>query len=942
VHVTVKELLVTYRKQVGKSEVAAVVAVSSAVFAACALLARQGSSPFRVFAAVGLALLFCAWLALLKRRRDLRAERHALRLVLRGDGPTLARASRALELSLTAPTQPGVSAELAALHYDRTLRALDVNAIGSRAHDVKRRLIAAALMCALGISAVALALPHQVSEGANVLLARDGLAPFPSEWLEYVSLEAKLPAYLGSRTTLLSWESAVSLPEGTTLSVRGRPLHEGRTLVLWDGETEVPFVDDGEGQTVAHWVVTSAVELRIGARFGNVLILEPGSVGLSAEPDDLPKVTLLMERRDVLLEDSPQIDVRFRVLDDHQISQVDLVLRALGREERRTLDRPAPGNSRIEGGYVLRADDPFLEKAFVPVIVRIEARDNKPERSLEEWGRSETLILRPREVGGAQVQRLTALQGTVERLVDVLAALERSTPEQGALPAQALKDIRERLDELRKDSLEVTERTYSSLAVPRGMTGFVRAQFEKVLAAFVSPRGDKKRALERIILALDAANTALAKRDAQEVSKALGDVADEMAFAARAAQSGEGDRLVALERLDLAISVLGQGAERLRQLGVLGLDLGSVASADLRRVTTSRATDDFFHAELAALHMAARLHRPNPSFGSKGGGGSAGVEGGDGGAEGEGTAAEDAPASDADEQFDRMAKDVQELTQEHGQAVERSASALDSAEQSLENDPQREEAKRRADALRHAVELLPQPGESPSTSRASAALAREHAIAMAHELEDLSFEQAVENGQRAKSAAEEALRRGDLDSMTQEATRMALNEISAQLEWAAQRRAQWRAQKEQAAKEALQEVSRYEQELGERASRLVSEGQQSQSALPEEAVAKLRDAVELMRHAAQQLGTGQGQQGLNLQRHAQRLLEEAQLGETKGNEPKREGQNGKAAGFGGDVPKDTEGAGAQEFRRRVLEGLARSGGGRLAPAVKRYAEGLLR
>ncbi len=370
-----------------------------------------------------------------------------------------------------------------------------------------------------------------------------------------------------------------------------------------------------------------------------------------------------------------------------------------------------------------------------------------------------------------------------------------------------------------------------------------------------------------------------------------------------------------------------RGAQELRRLGVLGADLGSVAMADLGRVTTARQAGDFLHAELASLHMAARLHRPNPSFGAKGGGRSTGVEGGDGGSQGEGGESQDAPASDADEQFDRMARDLEELAQEHAQAVERSASALENAEQGLGDDALRQEALRRAALLRDVSNPLPQPGEAPSTSRASAALAREHGIAMAHELEALDFEQAVESGQRARGAAEEALRRGDLDFVTEGLAREALREVGTELDWAMKQRSEWRARKEQAAKEALQEVSRAEQELSERTRRLASEGQQSQHGLPTEAIDKLQEAQDLMRNAARQLGSGEGQGGLNLQRYAQRLLEEAQTGETKGPDPKdSESGRGQASAFGGDVPRQAEGNGAQDFRRRVLEGLARNGG----------------
>lgn len=945
-NVTVKELLASYRAKVGSADKVAAVAATCVVVGVCALVARRGTTPFRWLAVVGLLAVLAAWIVGILRRRRLEREPVALGFVLSGAGPQKERVLRAFALTQTASEQPGVSVELALLHYQRTLQSIDAKVVEGRARGAKQNFVIVTLACTLASALAGLLLPHQVAEGVNVLLARQGVAPFAFEWLEYVSVDAKLPAYLGNRTASLSWQSAASLPEGSTLSVRGRPLHEGRKLVLWDGETEVPFVDDGEGHTVAHWILTEPVQLTVAARLGDTLIVDPGSIAVDSQADRLPRVTLGVDSRDILLEEQPEVEIRFRVDDDHQVSQVDLVLRALGREERRTLDRPAPGNRRVEGGYVLSADDPFLEKAFVPVVVRIEARDNKPDRGSDEWGKSESIILRPREVGSAQEERLRAIQSIRDALVDELASFTaKRGVEKPELTALRLATL-EHLQALKEKSVTLLSGNYAGLGVPKGLVAFTRAQFEKAIRDYTTPgqAASQPRALERIILSMDAALTSLSKRDAEDVSKALGDVADEIAFAARAAQSGERAQPDAVERLDLAVSVLEKGARRLRSLGVLGSDLGSVAQADLKRVTTSRQAGDYMHAELAALHMAARLHRPKPSFGSKGGGGSAGVEGGDGGDRGENdTAPEDGPASDANQQFDRMARDLEELAQEHGQAVERSSAALDAAEQGLQNDALSQEAQRRAAALRSAARMLPQPGEAPSTSRASAALGREHSSAMAHELEDLNFEQAVENGQRARGALEEALRRGDLDYMTEEAAREALSEVGKQLEWATQQRAQWRAQKEQAAKEALQEVARYEQELGERARRLAVDGQQADHGLPQEAIDKLSKAQELMRHAARQLGNGEGQQGLNLQRHAQRLLEEAQLGQTE--PPPKSGQTaqrGRSSGFGGEVPKDAEGTGARDFRRRVLEGLARSGGGRLAPAVKRYAEGLLR
>lgn len=214
---------------------------------------------------------------------------------------------------------------------------------------------------------------------------------------------------------------------------------------------------------------------------------------------------------------------------------------------------------------------------------------------------------------------------------------------------------------------------------------------------------------------------------------------------------------------------------------------------------------------------------------------------------------------------------------------------------------------------------------------------------MAHDFDNLDFEEAVESGRRAKSAAEEAMRRGDLDNWTGPQIERALSEIKAQLQWATEQRDEWQKQREQAAKGALSEVSKSETELGERARRLSSEAS-GQAQLPEQTRQKLSSAEELMRQAAQHLDSGRGQIGLELQRQAQRLLEESQPGQTSEPPQRQSGktEGGRSSGFGGTVPAEERKRQAEDFRKRVLEGLAKSEGGKLAPAVKRYAEGLLR
>jgi hypothetical protein len=116
-------------------------------------------------------------------------------------------------------------------------------------------------------------------------------------------------------------------------------------------------------------------------------------------------------------------------------------------------------------------------------------------------------------------------------------------------------------------------------------------------------------------------------------------------------------------------------------------------------------------------------------------------------------------------------------------------------------------------------------------------------------------------------------------------------------------------------------------------------------------VDQLDRAASLMRDAAGALHEGNGQRGLRLQRKAQRLLEHSSTGQTtlepasegskRGNDQNRE-SNRRGMRTDGRIPGRDANQRATEFRQRVLEGLSREKGGRLAPAIKRYAEGLLR
>src|SRR6201999_362911 len=121
---------------------------------------------------------------------------------------------------------------------------------------------------------------------------------------------------------------ATRQPRGTTLTVRGRPLHPGRPVVLTDGTSAVPFLEDGAGHLVARWTVADSTTLWIAAEFGDpprasgpsaaqlitpspglrepgktdggasspgaggVRIRQPDEQGVVSIPDEVPRVTV--------------------------------------------------------------------------------------------------------------------------------------------------------------------------------------------------------------------------------------------------------------------------------------------------------------------------------------------------------------------------------------------------------------------------------------------------------------------------------------------------------------------------------------------------------------------------------------------------------------------------------------------------------------------------
>lgn len=901
-----------------------------AVGVGMALVARYGTPTARIAAAAGCVLALGAAVAywLVTARRPLGARQLVRQILLPTDERLGARAMRAAKLLERLSAEPAsTSHALARVHLDRLVESASIAQVEAAAARRARRFRTLGAMLGAAVVATLALGGREVAEGFDVLIAHGSRGPLPMLWTQQLRIVASPPAYLRAPARRLFPGATALLPKGTQLTLRARALYPDRRLVVTDGAHEAEFVSDGEGGMVAHYTVQDDATLVVAARFGDVLIEEPEALRLVSLRDEAPRVTLEGAPESLQLSELERLELRWVAEDDHGVKEVDLVLRSGTREERRVLATYEDDAALQRGGHVLTPNDSFLRSLYLPATVSIEARDNDPVDG-SKWGKSAAFTIVPTAVGEPDAMRYLALVRARDRFVDALAvAGERATA----------GSFQERSSAATESFRAALDASYGGLRVPGAFKTFTLGRL-RVLNEQGGSAAARTAALEELILALDGGLGALSMRDAQRVSKVLGDVAEEAMLAAQLAQAPEGTG-AALERLDRALYALRAGAEQLLALGVLGNDLGSVARADLGRVQRARDAGDFFHAELAARHLSDRLRRPTPSFGAQSSGG---IEAGQSGS----SEAGGQPASNAQAKFDELARQIAELARQHAGAVEQVDQTLSEAAPSLDPEALRAEAERRAAELRRSVDALPEPGTSPGTSEALAGLGREHARLMAHNLESVRLQEAVESGRRALGTLDEALRLAEAEESNSGDLEIARSAVDEQLRWAeSQLSASQQAARENA-RRALEGPAGLEDQLAGTASELAKRGESAETPLPGETVERLRQADQLMRQAARSLRNGEGEAGLGLQRQAQRLLEHADPGkssdsETANDATETESSKG-APGFGGDVPKAEQQNKAEEFRRRVLENLGNGSAGRLAPAVKRYAEGLLR
>jgi hypothetical protein len=921
------------------------------------LAARTGTPRARVGAALGIAAVVAGVAAWLRRERRVfdRADTTIERLAGRVDPESAGAALRAL--SLLAPRDgEGTSAALAQLHFARVMAALPRDRIARGAG----RTATAWGVAALGLAVVALGScatnPFGVLEGADVLVARGGVAPLGMVYVGEQELRARPPDYLHMDERRHPMFDKLALPRGTLLTLRGVPVHGGRRLALSDGTNEVPFVDDGTGKVVARWPLAGSVTLRVLARFGHVVIEEPQATEITSIEDQAPVVKLEGAPKTIELaraQDGGEIPLRYEATDDHGLREVQLVLRSGPREERRVLAR-LDGETRTDrGGHVLRQSDPFIKKSHSPVEVRVEAKDNDPITG-PKWGASPSITIVPPDVGEAEAMRLEALRKLRDALVDELAwRLGHEVPADAA----DRKAFLERLIRGSEENAELLEATltsaYAGVRVPPRLQAMLRGQMRKVKdavatearGATVATHAAVVKATERLTLVADAVVQGLALRDAKESARQLAESADDLALGLSQMQR-PGDRDRGGVRADAATGVLHGGERSMMRLGALGRDLGEIIETDLLRVARARKEQDFFHATLAARDLAARLHQPDPSFGSRGSSGRAGGEsGGERGTPGEGGEAPD----EVDRAFNEAAQELERLALDHAGGIGKVEQTLNGAGSEEDLKAASEEAKKRAQAVRDAVKGLPTIGGGSDSWTSKGAASREHGEQMARALEQGNPADAVTSGRNALQALDDAKKAAARERWfgpsagAEERIDEAKRKLEPEVRWAEKQLEQLRKKAAGRSAGQLAQQGDDEDKMADRAAQLAAKGRDKE-ALPAPALDALQGAERSARDAARSLKRGDADRALEQQREAQRQLEAAReaLGSRDGDEPHgaNEGERDPSGGHA-DIPNADAHKGPEEFRKRVIRGLGQPSG-RHKDAVRRYAEGLLR
>lgn len=845
------------------------------------------------------------------------------------------RAYRLLRGDAAKSQSGGASRALVELHATRMLSQISLKQVALAAHARRLGFLRAAWLL-MGLSVACLVVwPLFFLEGLDVLFAKRGVGPISLSYVEDISLTAEWPSYLDGtgEKRRLSLDFG-SVPEGAEIEVRVLPRVAGRQLLLTDGVKRVPLVSDGQGAMVARWIADDPAGLKVAAQFGDVLLYDTRSTRLEPLSDLAPIVRLADAPKTLQLSEVERLELTFVASDDHGLAQVDLVLSSGQRTVRTELARLDAQTRVYRGGHALTREHELLRRAFLPVHVRVEARDGNTATG-PTWGKSHEIILLPEPLGKAVAQRHLALREFRKEVSAFVAA----DHEAGYVSLETRKEAEQAAHaKLRQALVELQSRLETDPALPRRSLSFLSAQVEALERS-----GSERATPEAVLLAVDALLRQLGQKEASQLARDLGQAVEEIAVQSRqlrfdpASLSHQGV-------LDLLQgNVL--GARQLYEVGPLGLDLGSVALSDLGRVERLVKERAFDRAEAAALHLAERLKRATPSFSSSGGGppgvesGSARSARGDAraGGQGEGEAASSAPS-----EFERTAEEVNQLAREGAAELSELDRLLEQAMQALKNDfetnPELQEAVKE---LKRALLELPEIGRGSGSASSEAAAARSQGEAMTEAIEGGELQEGVERGRDAERALERAatLMEQGFGFVDQERLQGAQDALRKTLEVANRALDTQKSVSAEMDAQSRRERAERQRGLSQQAKELAARGRRPDAALPEENIEHLERASTLLDEAARALDRGAGKTSLELAERAQDHLEQASFQaadrESKGDADAREGDE---VAMNGRVPDQDEDR-ARAFRERVEQGLGR-GSGRLSPAVRRYAEDL--
>jgi hypothetical protein len=239
---------------------------------------------------------------------------------------------------------------------------------------------------------------------------------------------------------------------------------------------------------------------------------------------------------------------------------------------------------------------------------------------------------------------------------------------------------------------------------------------------------------------------------------------------------------------------------------------------------------------------------------------------------------------------------------------------------------------------------MPTVGFGSDSWTSKGAASRELAEQMARSLEGGRLDEAVQSAGSSIAALDEAKRTLETGGWTQDPSGAvagkvddARRKLAIERAWASAQLELLRKRVAERARTQLAEGGEEEGKLADRARKL-GDREKERGSFPMEAVDSIDDAARAARQAAEALARGDAEEGMKHQREAQRDLEAAseqlQGGE---HDDTRNAANEPVA-----IPEGGKHKGPTEFRRRVVEGLARPASGALKDAVRRYAEGLLR